>query len=77
MERSAGLTESVYKVVLQKLILAQIREPILYFSKNKGRVDRFVWELTFAEQLHEYVPRDKCKGATGEEVSGFGSRVED
>ena len=30
------LTKSVYKVVLQKLIPAQIRQLILYISNNKG-----------------------------------------
>ena len=45
---SIHLTESVYKVALQKSFSAQIRPPILYISNNKGYVDGYVKELTFA-----------------------------
>jgi len=44
------LTESVYKVVLQKSIPEQIRQLILYISNNKGYVYGFVQELTFAKR---------------------------
>ena len=47
------LTESVY-VILQKCIPAQIRELILHISNNKGYVDGFVRELTFAEELYKH-----------------------
>jgi len=45
------LTGSVDTVVLQKSIPAQIRQLILHISNNKGCVDRFVRELTFAQRL--------------------------
>ena len=45
------LTESVYKDVLQNSIPAQIRQLILYISNDKGDVDGFVRELTFAERI--------------------------
>ena len=38
------LTESVHKVVSQKLIPAQIRQLILDASNDKGQVDEFVRE---------------------------------
>jgi len=41
------LTESVYKVVLQKCISRQIRQLILPFSYKTRQVDGFVRELTF------------------------------
>ena len=44
------LTESVYKVVLQKSIPTQIRQLILYISDDEGYVDEFVGELTFAKE---------------------------
>ena len=47
------LTESVRKVVLQKSISAKNRQRILYMSENKGQVDGFVEELTFAKQLDQ------------------------
>ena len=39
-----SLTESVYKVVLQKSIPAQILQLILYISDNTGHVDGLVRE---------------------------------
>jgi len=45
------LTESVYKVVFKKSILAQIRQLILYISNNTGKVDGFVRELNFLKRL--------------------------
>ena len=45
------LTESVYNVIFQKSIPAQIRQSNLYMSKNRGNVDEFVWESTFAKRL--------------------------
>ena len=39
--------ESVYKVVVQKSIPAQIRQLILYMSNNKERVEKFVGEIDF------------------------------
>ena len=42
------LTESVYKVGLQKSIPAHIRQLILDVSNNKGYVTGFVRGLTFA-----------------------------
>jgi hypothetical protein len=52
----SDLTESVYHVVVQTSIPAQIRELTLYISENKGQVDGFVRESTFAERLHEHFP---------------------
>ena len=43
------LTISVYKVVSQKSIPTQILHVFLYISNNKGPVDGFVLELTFAQ----------------------------
>ena len=43
--------ESVNKVVLQKSIPTQIRQPILYHYQYKKQVDGFMRELTFAERL--------------------------
>ena len=43
------LTQSAFKVVLQKSIPPQIRQPILHISNSKGEVDGFAGELTFAE----------------------------
>ena len=48
------LTESVYKVVLQMSIPAQIRQRVLYISNDKGLVDEFARELTFAKQLYKH-----------------------
>jgi len=48
------LTQRVFKVVLQKSIPAQIRQLIICISDNKGKVDRFVLELTFAKRLYEH-----------------------
>ena len=42
------LTEGLYKVVLHESIPAQIRQLNLYVSNDKGYVDEFVRELTFA-----------------------------
>ena len=47
----SNLTESVHKVVVQKLISAQIRQVILYSSNDEATVDGFVRELTFAKRL--------------------------
>ena len=48
------LAEIVHKVVLQKSILVQIRQLILYMSDNKGKVDEFVRELTGAKRLYKH-----------------------
>ena len=48
------LTESVYKVVVQKSIPAQIRQRTLYISTDQRYVDEFVWELTFAKRLQNH-----------------------
>ena len=48
------LTESVYNVVLQQSIPAQIRQRILCISKNKGYADGFVRKLTFEKRLYEH-----------------------
>ena len=45
------LTQSVFEVVLQKSILTQIRQLILYMSNSKGQVDGFVGKLTSAKRL--------------------------
>ena len=48
LERSRTyLTQSVHEAVLQKAITAQILQRTLYISDNKGKVDGFVWILTF------------------------------
>ena len=39
--------------MLQKAITVQTRQLILYISDEKGWVDRFVRELTFAKRLHK------------------------
>ena len=39
----------------QKSIPAQIRQRILYISHDKGYVDGFVQELTFAKRLYGYI----------------------
>jgi hypothetical protein len=49
------LTESAYKVVLQKSVPAQIRPLILYVSNDIGQVDGFVRELTFVNQLDKHL----------------------
>ena len=48
------LTESVYKVVLQQSIPAQIRRLILYYYLHKESVVGFVRELTFAKRLDKH-----------------------
>ena len=48
--RNAYPTQSVYNVVLQKSIPAQICERVLYISNSEGYVDDFLRELTFAKQ---------------------------
>ena len=53
------LTESVYEVVLQTSIPAQIRQFILYISNNQGLIDEFVRESPFAERLSKHFMRDK------------------
>ena len=40
-------TKSVYKVVFQKSMLAQIRRLILYIIHREGNVDGFVRELIY------------------------------
>ena len=45
------LTESVYKVVLQKSIPTQIRPLILVISNNEGQSDGSVREFTFPQRL--------------------------
>ena len=45
------LTESVYNVVLQKSIPAQIRQLFLYISNDRGLVDEFVRDFCFAKRL--------------------------
>ena len=52
------LTESVYTIIMQKLISAQIRQLILYMRKDKGYVNGFVRGSTFSERLCE--PTDLC-----------------
>ena len=43
-----SIYKSVDEVVLQRSIPAQIRQIIFYISNDKGSVDGFVQELTFA-----------------------------
>ena len=45
-------TESVYNVVLQESIPAQIRQLILNHPQYEESVDGFVRESTFAKRLH-------------------------
>ena len=47
--RQLHLTESVHKVVLQKSILAQIRQLMLFISKDEGRDDGFGRKLFFCK----------------------------
>jgi len=60
--RQFYLTESVYKVVLQNSVPAQICQRILYISNNKGQVDGFVRELTCAKRLYKHFMCDKVAG---------------
>ena len=48
------LTESVYNVVLQMPISAQIHQFNLSVIGNKGYGDGFVWELAFSKQLYKH-----------------------
>ena len=48
-------TECLHKVVLQKSIPAQIRQLILYISKNQGQVDEYVREFVVAKRLHQHI----------------------
>jgi hypothetical protein len=48
------LTESFYRVVLQKSIPAQIRQLILCISDGQVWFHGFVRELTFAKQLYKH-----------------------
>ena len=56
------LTESVDKVILQKAITVQTRQLILYISDEKGWVDRFVRELTFAKWGARSYPSGSSSG---------------
>ena len=47
------LTDSVHEVVLKMSKPVQMRQGVLYISNDKGQVDGFLGESTFAEQLHE------------------------
>ena len=51
---AASATPCVHKVVFEKSIPAQICQLILYISNDKGLVDGFVRELTFARRRHEH-----------------------
>ena len=53
------LTESIYKVVLQKSIAAQIRQLIVYHYQHEEQVDEFVLELTRAKRLHDHFVWDE------------------
>ena len=55
------LTESVFKIVLQKSTPAQIRQLILYISNNNGLVDRFVGEFTFQKRLCKHFMSGKVE----------------
>jgi hypothetical protein len=46
------LTESAYKVALQKSIPAHIRQLILYYHQNEEKVNGFVRGLAFAKRLY-------------------------
>ena len=50
-ETHAAPAQRLHRVVLPKSILEQIRQLILHVSNSKRQVDRFVRELTFAEQF--------------------------
>ena len=65
-------TDSVYKVILQDLIPAQIRQLILYISNSKRQVNEFWWELTFAKRLCKHFVWNKlCQTPGG--ISGPGA----
>ena len=51
LPRQTDLTESVYRVVLQQLIPAQICQLIYCISNSKGYVDGFEEELTSANRV--------------------------
>ena len=51
--KQVHLTARVYKVVMQKSAPAQIRQLVLHISNDKGYVDGFAWELTFATRLYK------------------------
>ena len=65
------LPESVYKVVLQTSIPAQIRQVILY---TIGGVDGSVREVPFAKWLYKHFPRDQI--STGERVTLLSSECQ-
>ena len=48
------LTQSVYKLVLQKSIPAQIRQLFLHLSNYNGRFDGFTLELTLAKRRYKH-----------------------
>jgi len=54
LEHRPYLAESIWKVALQKSILAQICPFILSISNDEGYVDGFMRELTSADRLHEH-----------------------
>jgi len=45
------ITQSIFKIVLQKSLPTQIRHLILYTSNSTGYVDGFVGDLTSAKQF--------------------------
>ena len=45
------LTETVYKIILQKSGPTQIRRLLLYISNSRGSIDGFVGELTSTKRL--------------------------
>ena len=48
------LTQSAFKVIVQKSIPTQIRRLILHISKDKGYVDGFLGELIFAKRYKKH-----------------------
>ena len=48
------LSKGVYKVVMQKLIPAQLRQLILYIGNDKRQIDVFVGGLTLAKRYHKH-----------------------
>ena len=61
--RRVYLTQSVFKVVLQKSTPPQLRQGTLYYQ-YKGYVDGFVAELASARRLYKHFVWDKSVGHT-------------
>ena len=53
------LKESVYKVILQKAIPAQIRQLIFHNGNNKGLADEFMGDVTVGKRIYKHSWQDE------------------